>query len=83
MDYHQLPTSNFLCEHNIVNAMYVCSDDHLAVTFAVYFRRPQDVTRQMLQDIRNVIVDTTKKDGTFGIFIFDRDSIDIFLPGRS
>lgn len=58
------------------------SDDHLAVNFAVYFRVPQDVTKKMLQDIRNVIFNATRKDGTIGIFIVDRESIDIYMPEK-
>ena len=66
-------------EYDVVAS--VCSDDHLAVNFTVYFRVPQDVTRKTLQDIRNVLFNATRKDGTFGIFIFDRESIDIHMPG--
>ncbi|KAI0221621.1 Transmembrane protease serine 13 [Lamellibrachia satsuma] len=64
-----------------INVTYV-SDDHLVVNFAVYFRMPQDVTKQMLQDVRNVVLNATRKDGAFGIFIFDRESIDIYLPDK-
>jgi len=59
----------------------VCSDDHLAVNFTLYFRVPQDVTKKTLHDIYNVLFNATRKDGTFGIFIFDRESIDIHMPG--